>query len=251
MSRIERRSEQDPGSREAARPNRRRDRRQRAMMERSLREMDRIVRRVGSYYQSLLSGIGWNPVDPDVAVKTVGFTSNSRGTGVSTLAAQAAMTAAINTRCNVLLIDGNLNFSSVHNTFRTDKGLGLSNALRDSGLVSEAIHRSGHESLFIMPAGDDELAGQECGLAFSGVLKTLAADYQLVIVDLPSLEKSSAVLGWVAHLDAILLVIPSGAESTEHARSAVAALRANGAREMSVALNRFRPDLLDRAYRKT
>ncbi len=235
----------EPNHRSGNRTRRRTDARNR----KSRQQMNRIVKRVGSHYLSMLTEIGWNAIDPDVAVKTIGLTSNFGGAGVSTIAAHTAMTAAINAGIRVLLIDANLIQPTVHTSFHCRNSPGITNVLRDGQLIRSAIQPTALENLCVLPIGDDRAAWRECGLVFDSVMKTLAADFQLVVVDLPSMHNGSHFLSWVAQLDAVLIVIASGTQSPEQARAVKNALRSSGVERMGVVLNRSQRDPLYRLHR--
>ena len=142
------------------------------------------------------------------------ITSPMPGEGKSFVAANLAISVALNINRHVLLVDCDLRRPSVHTRFGFDGVPGLSDYLSDGIPVSDLLIRTSIDKLTILPGGDppdnpSELLSSE---RMSEFLAEATERYEdrLIILDSPppSLTAETSVLGrWV---DGIVIVIRHG-----------------------------------------
>ena len=108
---------------------------------------------VREYYRTVLRQLPWLGSGSSDSLRTLGITSCYSGEGVSTVAAQLAVTAAASGDRPVLLVDCNLARPSVEQTFKVDPTPGLAEALLDNGQIAAGIQPSPVANLSVLPAG--------------------------------------------------------------------------------------------------
>jgi Mrp family chromosome partitioning ATPase len=149
----------------------------------------------------------------------LGFTSCYAGEGVSTTAANLALTLARQGERPVLLVDANLQAPSLHERLGLQRGPGVAEILSSgSGTVVPV-----EKNLFALPAGEphrnlpDALAPQK-----SDHLTRLLNDatYGYVIVDLPPLSEGAGSLRLARLVSGVVMVIECEQVRGEAARRA-------------------------------
>jgi polysaccharide biosynthesis transport protein len=128
-------------------------------------------------------------LDPEGALKSIVVTSALAGEGKSTVALGLAISAARLHR-RVLLIDGDLRRSRLHELLNLQNDRGLSNLLMDRIPLSELLPQQqggNHSNIAILPAGP---APRDPAKLLSSprmreMMQQLEASYDLVIVDAP------------------------------------------------------------------
>lgn len=181
---------------------------------------------------SLLLQLNWPGNGAGDAPGTLGLTSCYRREGVSMLAAQLACEAAATRRgvCadaiprhrrghRVLLVDANLCCPSVHRTFGLDAAPGLADCLASGEEPAACLRSVGKEGLCVLTAGDPGKA--DVGLYHSAgldqLIKSLKAEFDLVVFDLPAIGETRSAIRLASLLDGVVLVVEA-----ERVRSAVA-----------------------------
>jgi capsular exopolysaccharide synthesis family protein len=174
------------------------------------------------------------------------MTSSSPSEGKSTITANLAITLAEVNR-KVLLVDGDLRKPRQHDIFEINNARGLSDVLKDSLPVAQAIDGSIRETqipnLFLLPSGA-ESAGST-NLLYSErmaqVLETLAQEFDMVLIDTPPMLQipDARILGRMS--DAVILVIRAGRTTRDMALAAKQRLTEDGARVLGTVLNYFDP----------
>ena len=181
--------------------------------ERAIRRGSRRVRKIGEalrqYYEPLLCRLKWPGSGPSRAPRTVGVTSCYCGEGVSTVAAQLALTAATYSGHKVLLVDANLARPSAHRTFGVDLQPGLVEILMGGHQRPIGVHPSVMADLSVLAAGKPNgSAAQSFGSdSLSDVLAAMKEDFDLVVVDLPAAIHESPAIRLAGLLDGVLLVV--------------------------------------------
>jgi polysaccharide biosynthesis transport protein len=128
-------------------------------------------------------------LDPEGALKSIVITSALAGEGKSTVALGLAISAARLHR-RVLLVDGDLRRSRLHELLNLQNDRGLSSLLMDRIPLSELLPQqqgSNHSNIAILPAGP---APRDPAKLLSSprmreMMQQLEASYDLVIVDAP------------------------------------------------------------------
>ena len=160
-------------------------------------------------YCTLLRRLPWPGNDPAQGVRAVGVTSCCSGEGVSTVAAQLAVTAASCGERRVLLVDAHAARPAVHAAFGVPLAPGLSEVACNAADLSTAVRPSALGNLWLLPAGHAN--GQpfpDYGLpAWDEIVAAVRQDYQLIVFDMPAARQTSAVIALARLLDGVLLVI--------------------------------------------
>ena len=120
-------------------------------------------------------------------VRAVAVVSALSGEGKSTLAANLAKSFVEGCFGRVLVIDGDMRCPSLHKTFKTALGPGLSDLLARRTDVRTAIAPTGVERLDFLPAGefDGPVSGLFVGGNFRALVERLRESYDFIIVDTP------------------------------------------------------------------
>ncbi|MBY0586547.1 polysaccharide biosynthesis tyrosine autokinase, partial [bacterium] len=170
--------------------------------------------------------------------KVIQVTSPSTNDGKSTLAANLAVSLA-QSGVKVLLVDADLRRPKVHVNFGIDKGTGLSNLIRGTIELPEAIHRSAIENLDLMPAGPRPRNPSEL-LAlprFKELLATLRDRYDFVIIDSPPILAVTDPGAVAVRADGVLLALQIRRKVRPSAERAVEILHELGANILGVVVN--------------
>ena len=173
-----------------------------------------------------------------VPMRTLLVTSPAASEGKSTVSANLAVTFA-QQRLRVLLIDGDLRRSRLHNVFGLPRLAGLTEVLTGQATLEEAARPTAVEGLSLLPAGTlvpnvSELLGSA---AMRSLLEQAGSVYDLVIVDTPPVMAAAdaEILG--VQTDAVLVVVRAGQTERQSAQYAVQQMRAIGARVVGAVLN--------------
>lgn len=202
---------------------------------------------VQEYCETLLSRVLWSEDATALRLRVLGVTSCRRGEGVSTVASQLAVAAATGGRLSVLLIDANLARPMVHRTFRASQSPGWSDLLGDSRKTRAAIRPSGIKRLSVLPAGMRDRRGWP----YDGddVIKTLRADFELILFDLPAVEQTSEALRLARLLDGVFLVVEAERVRYEVAQRTRELLHRADVRLLGAVLNKRRQYVPNWLYR--
>lgn len=174
-------------------------------------------------------------------------TSPGEGDGKTSVACNSAITLA-QQQLRVLLIDCDLYRGKLHKILDFPRSPGLSDMLIRNASPADAIHETLIPNLSFLSAGgapslaSDALGGPQMG----ALLKSLATEYDAIILDCsPALAVSdSAILSVLS--DAVLLVIRAGKTTPDEAREALRHLEAVRAPVIGAVLND--PDGLAHGY---
>lgn len=157
------------------------------------------------------------------------ITSAVPGEGKSYLAANLAMSLAMELDHTVLLVDADVERPSLPRVLGFEDGKGLLDVLLDSQLdPSRVILRTNLEKLSILPAGTHHPRATEllASAAMNKLLAEMAQRYpdRIIIFDSPPLLVTTEARALAAHMGQVVLVVK--ADSTSHAevKHAVAAL---------------------------
>ena len=170
-------------------------------------------------YRGLLRRLGWPSSGESTAIQALGITSSSHGEGVTTIAAQLAVTAAEMSGRSVLLVDAHFARPAIARRFGLSAVPGLADAL--SGKVEGLpIYASAVTNLSILTAGSASEKPETIydAAELSSVVQELRADFDLVIFDLPPIDASHAPLRLAEMLDTVLLVVVAEGIRWQHAR---------------------------------
>ena len=135
-------------------------------------------------YKSARSNIMFSLSAEDQKVFAV--TSYSKGEGKSTVSANLAISFSKMER-RVLLIDCDLRRPNVHNIFRLDNNIGLSNVIGKMAEFDDAVQRNVLPCLDILPSGTIPPNPSElvCSPRFEKLMARLQEEYDYIIFDTP------------------------------------------------------------------
>ncbi len=136
------------------------------------------------------------------------ITSPDAGDGTSTIAANLAVSMAQSGK-SVVLIDANLRNPAVASIFGLTATVGLANLLSGTAEIDEALCQTEIPGLVIIPAGSevDKPAELLSSIRLPRILDAVAAKFDYVLIDTPSVMEVSDP-GMVApHVDGVLLTV--------------------------------------------
>jgi len=177
-------------------------------------------------------------------------TSAERGEGKSTVVANLARNLAVTGR-SVLLIDADLRLPSMHTHFGLPDGPGVGDVLSggpDGRRMSAEsfIRPTGHPGLYLLPAGHgaDDPGALLASESLGPMLRDLAKDFDLVIVDTPAMLAVTDALIVAPHVDEVLLVTGSRSHR-DGLRLAHRELERAGVTPVGVVINRARDESVE------
>jgi len=157
----------------------------------------------------------------------IGVTSPGRLEGKSLVAANLAISIAMEHNHTAMLIDGNLRHPHVHQLFALPNR-GLADYLLDTVSVSDLLVHPDIDRFVVMPAGGPiknsvEFLTLAKMTAFVKELKHRYAS-RVVVFDLPPLLDTADVIGIAPKLDAVLLVVEEGRTTENQVRNSLSTL---------------------------
>jgi len=181
----------------------------------------------------------------------IGVTSCRRREGVSTVAANLAVSAAQPDGARVLVVDANVAHPALHQMFGVAPAPGLLDVLAGTVPLPQAIQATAVAHVDCLAAGSSPenhltaSAPEDGRPIFSpakvaGLLTLLAGDYDLLILDLPAAEAAPQAMNLAARLDGLLLVVEAERTSREMAAQRKQQLTDLGANLLGVVLNKTR-----------
>jgi len=160
--------------------------------------------------------------------------------GKSTILANIAASFA-KLDMSVVLIEADMRRPTFHTRFRVPDEIGLSELLRDTATIDQALVPSGVPNLTLITAGSGVGNPSELlqGQSFDRILGKLKERFQLVIIDVgPVLAVSDPII--VAQKsDGILLIVRSANDSKQQVMEAVETLRAANAKLLGCVVNTY------------
>lgn len=164
---------------------------------------------VSEAYRSLRTNILFTNIDKPV--KTLVISSSATKEGKSTTVANLAITMS-QMGSRVLIIDADLRRPTMHNLFKLDRRVGLTNALLGTYTLDEVIKPTGVDNLDIITAGD--IPPNPSELLSSNTLRKaltlLSARYDMILIDSPPVIAVTDAAVLSTRTDAVLLVVSSG-----------------------------------------
>jgi tyrosine-protein kinase Etk/Wzc len=168
----------------------------------------------------------------------------TRNLGKSFVAANfAAVMAASGKR--VLLIDADLRNGHLHRYFGVAREQGLSKAITGAMAVEHVIHRGVMENLDFIPTGALPPNRSEflLHLNFGGLLETVSANYDLVLLDPPPILAVADALIIGAHAGAVFILTRAGVTTEADINESIKRLNHAGISPQGVLFNDMAPGL--------
>lgn len=160
---------------------------------------DALARRIHSAFSGPHNGVP----------RALGFTSSQTGEGVTTVAANTAISAARMMAGRVLLVDTNFADPRQHNIFGADPAPGLLDALLSDQSALDGIIDTPLDNLSLLPAGriDSSQPVTYDPRCLDELVVSLRRVYSLIVFDLPPVSRSSPTLAFAGWMDGMLLVV--------------------------------------------
>ena len=141
-------------------------------------------------------------------IKTIIISSAVKGEGKTTLAANIAITLAMDAK-KVILVDGDMRRAQIHGLFHLPKKNGLCDYLLGASEVQDILKPTVHQNLFIITTGEHpqnpaELLGS---FRFDQLVKDLRTMADYVIFDSPALLPVSDGITMAPKMDACIMVV--------------------------------------------
>jgi len=148
-----------------------------------------------------------------------------------------------NVGMRVLLVDADLRKGHLHNYFGEAKALGLSDVIRGSARIADAIRRTSNASLHFLPMGTRPPNPSELlsSSAFGEAMRWASSEYDLVLVDTPPILAVTDAALAARTAGTTLLVVKAGKHPMREIAVAVKVLAQNGARPRAIILNDLMP----------
>jgi polysaccharide biosynthesis transport protein len=171
-------------------------------------------------------------------IKTFLICSAVKGEGKTTLAANMAITFALDGK-KVILVDGDLRRAQMHTLFNLPKKNGLADYLAGASGADDVLKKTVHENLLVITAGEHpqnpaELIGSA---RFDELVKTLRGMADYVIFDSPALLPVSDALSMAPKVDARIMLVRALWTPLKAALQAKGQLRRIGCSIMGAVLN--------------
>lgn len=207
---------------------------------------------LSEYYQEIVRRLRETEAGRTLASQAVGITSCTRGEGVSTVATNLAITAAVSGSAPVLLVDANVGRPALNRNFKIWNLPGLLEVLHEGADPLACLQDSAYENLYLLPAGN--LKGH-AGRGYDpnrvvDLLTTLRDEFSIVIFDLPAVEDLSSCFSLAGKLDGVLLVVEAERVRSHVAVKAKQMLEECHAKLIGAVFNKRRKHLPNWLYRK-
>ncbi len=149
------------------------------------------------------------PKDKKELRYSLGILSPNRAEGKTTAACNFAVSLAVGSKRRTVILDLNFPRPSLHNIFGTPPGPGMVEGLRSNEVY---VTPTSIENLFVVPAGNVKGNGIAIShlATFKDIIDSLMREYEIVIVDLPSLDSKGFPTVFCNQLDGLLVVVEAG-----------------------------------------
>jgi Mrp family chromosome partitioning ATPase len=162
---------------------------------------------------------------------TVGITSPKQGEGKTLVASNLAVSLALGSQKNTILVDLNVANPRLHQIFGVPRSPGLAEAFLNGQIL---VSRTAIDNLAVLPVGNFPIAGESMNFsknglpenpgpflgldqlaAFRDVIYSLEQEFDLIIVDMPSIRNESVPVLFANQLNGVIVVIDSGRTKRE------------------------------------
>lgn len=192
------------------------------------------------YYRTLATRLAQISNADGAPLRAIGVTSSVSGEGVSTVAANLAVTEATSGGKTVLIVDANEQNPCLARLFGSDEEMGDSAADGSEKFFNCVSEPTAIEGLSIVTIGANT-GGQRAWAASRRLREYLdeaTGGYDLVIVDLPAATSSSPCFDWAPLLDGVLLVLEAERASAQEAIQVKRRLAESRSHLVGVVLNK-------------
>lgn len=194
---------------------------------------------ISEAYRGIRTNLLFANVDHNV--KTILVSSATSGEGKTTTLCNVAMTLADSNK-SVIIVDCDLRKPRIHKFLEISNAQGVTDVLLNGDHYSNFLHKGIHPHLHVLtsgkiPGNPSEILNSE---AMKSLIKTLAADYDYVLLDSPPIVPVTDTVIMSTYIDRVLLVCSSGNVDVEMAKKAKETLEKVGAKILGVVLNKMK-----------
>lgn len=189
---------------------------------------------------------------PERSIRTILFTGADHGNGVSTTAANYAVSLAAARDARILLVDVNLRTPGLHEVFRVEPHRGLTEIVNNGESMGSCVKSVGTANLSLVTCGRktrglDRFFSSE---SFDRFLYMALNEFDFVILDAPPAAGFPEARVLSSKVDGVILVIESGRTRGQTALRAKKELTESGGKLLGVVLNRKKYVIPDWIYRR-
>ena len=208
-----------------------------------------IPAQVRQYYEALRDRVLLSVDGSSKPSCILALTSCLSDEGVSTVAANFAVTLARHAQGSVLLVDANLRRPSVHRIFGVKISPGLLDILVDDRRNREIIHSSSAGNLsssagnlFVLSSGRRavDLSRLYRSQVFRDLVDRWKRQYRFVVFDIPAVSEDSSAVHLASLVDGVILVVEAERVRWQVAQRAKERLLEAKANVLGVVLNKRR-----------
>jgi capsular exopolysaccharide synthesis family protein len=182
-------------------------------------------------------------LDHDVPLRTLLVTSAEPREGKSTVVANLAFAIAQSGR-KVILVDGDLRLPTLHKIFGLSNEIGLSSVLKQEVTLDEAVQDSHISGVRVLTSGPLPLDPAELlgSSQMTALIKQLAQQFDVVLLDAPSLLAVSDAVLLASIVDGVLLIVGRAQARKEAVQAACQHLADANSRPIGFVVNRAKQD---------
>lgn len=186
------------------------------------------------------------------AAHVLALTSCRKGEGVSTVAAQLAVTLAHRNIGRVLLVDSNFKNATLHHAFGMSVSPGLADILVSGNGSAASIRPTFCDTLDVLCCGQKhfDLSSLSRTEVLANLFNIWRHEYNFIVIDTPALDENGAAVKIAGLADEVILVLEAEAVRWEVAQRALDRLNKAKANVSGVILNKRRYYIPDWAYRR-
>jgi capsular exopolysaccharide synthesis family protein len=198
-----------------------------------------IIPGTRKYFEALINHIFLSVGEAGKPPQILAVSSCSSGEGVSTVAANLAVSLGDNGG-RVLLIDANINRPSVHKIFRVNQSPGLAEMFKRGQIIPSLVQPTAVKNLDVLPSGlgPINLLLLFEAKGFADQLALWRREYQYVVFDLPPLNESPHTTRLIRLVDGVILVVEAERTRWEVAQQAKEMFVQDKANVLGVVLNK-------------
>ncbi|MEZ6131795.1 MAG: polysaccharide biosynthesis tyrosine autokinase [Planctomycetaceae bacterium] len=170
--------------------------------------------------------------------RVIQVTSPAAGDGKSTLALNFAVSLAQSGKRTVIL-ESDFRRPRVHKMTGVDNSIGVVDVLRGAAEITDAIHSTELEGLFVMPCGSRPRNPSELITRpeYEQLLETLREKFEYVIIDTPPVLVVTDPCSVAPRTDGVLLCVRLSRQTRDFGRRALEQLRDVGANMTGIVIN--------------
>lgn len=194
------------------------------------------------YYAALIQRLRGMRNGSSASPYALGVTSCSRHEGVTTVAANLAISGSRDPAEKVLLVDATAVNPSVAVRFNVEPISGFRSALQDISAVPGCIQSTSFPNVFLLTAGmaKDEDTYLVDRRALTALIEELKRTFSVIVFDLPIAHELTPCFALASALDGVLLVVEADRVDSEVAQRSKQGLVNAHANLVGVVLNKAR-----------